>query len=267
MTEITPERSALLLADASRILRRKLATWPATLQPGELAAFLAGTSKGEQFKEWRYRIMRAIEAGHLSASSEQFTARRLERIRPYPAASFMGAQIPAGRVAEYSERESVRHHIGTTHAASWFRAAGLPFSDTVRAWLGPAWQEEAQKVDAGDTAPAENAKRQKLRAMLERIKELDPGDMPGQKIDFHALARAYDKDFQVSPATFSDYLDKPASLPKLCTFGQGAERDPDYYRSICDQIGVTVTNYDRALKDLEMQKASAKAKKGDGGKK
>lgn len=123
----------------------------------------------------------------------------------------------------------------------------------------------APKVGAGGTVPAENPKRQKLRAMLERIKGLDPGNMPGQKIDIHALARAYDKDFQVSPATFSDYLDKPASLPKLCAFGQGTKRDPDYYRSICDQVGVTTAAYNLALRDLEKQTASGKAKKGDGG--
>ncbi len=138
-------------------------------------------------------------------------------------------------------------------------------NELLAAWLWPIWQEESPKVGAGDAAPTENSKRQKLRTMLERIEGLDPGDMPGQKIDFHALALAHDKDFQVSPATFSDYLDKPASLPKLCTFGQGAERNPDYYRSICNQVGVTAADYNRAMNDLEKQKASAKAKKGDGG--
>jgi hypothetical protein len=102
--------------------------------------------------------------------------------------------------------------------------------------------------------------------MLQRIGGLDPGNMPGQKIDFHALACAYDKDFQVSPATFSDYLDKPAALPKLCTFAQGAERNSEYYRAAGNQIGVTVPQYDRALKDLEKQKASVKTKKRHGGK-
>lgn len=154
-----------------------------------------------------------------------------------------------------------------THDGKIFKAEpGIPVPASELRFMREDVEALAAKVGAGKTAPAENSKRQKLRTMFERINGLDPGSMPGQKIDFHALACAYDKDFQVSPATFSDYLDKPASLPKLCTFGQGAERHPDYYRSICSQIGVTVANYDRAMKDLEKQKASAKAKKGDGGK-
>ena len=263
----TPERSALLLADASRILgiRPPLKAWPAELPAEWLAALLAGAAKGDQFKEWHYRIMRAIEAGHLAARTETTETTKQGRVRDTgERIAFAGM---ASRVVFQEPAKTVSktlHHIVRDPAATWLRAAALSLSDTVRGWLGPAWGEEAEKVDAGDTAPPENPKRQKLRAMLQRIKGLDPCNMPGQKIDFHALACAYDKDFQVSPATFSGYLDKPAALPKLCTFAQGGKRDSEYYRAAGIQIGVTAPQYDRALKDLEKQKASAKKKKGMG---
>lgn len=144
-----------------------------------------------------------------------------------------------------------RYVVTKTSARDCLKSIKKKPPEHVHAWL--------------EAVPAENPKRQKLRAMLERIKGLDPASMPGETIDFHALAIAYNKDFSIATTTFSGYLDKPTCLPKVCSFKQGAGRNPDYYRSICNQVGVTVAAYDRALKSLETQKASAKAKKKDRG--
>jgi hypothetical protein len=143
MTEITPERSAVLLADASRILRRKLDAWPEELPSSWLAALLAGADRGEQFKDWHNRIMRAIEAGHLTARTETIeTIKQGRTIDIGERTAFAGI---AARVVFQEPAKTVvhtLHHISTAPAASWLHATGLPFPDTVRAWLGPAWQEE-----------------------------------------------------------------------------------------------------------------------------
>lgn len=267
MTEkLTPERSAFLLADASRILRRTLLAWPETLQPGELAALLAGAGKGEQFREWDYQIMRAIEAGHLTVRTEtQETVKQGRTIDTGNRTAFAGM---AARVVFHEPAKKVIHtlrHIAPEVAAAWFHAVRMSPCDTVRAWLGPAWQDGAEQKGAGKTAPPETPLRLKLHQLIKDA-GLNPADMPGEKIDFHALAAAWEKDFRrMALSTFAGHIKGRGPLKPLCTFKAGRGRDHEAYRVRCGAIGVKVEDYDRITCDLEKQAESAKKAKANRG--
>lgn len=102
----------------------------------------------------------------------------------------------------------------------------------------PPTAKETQAAQATKSAKSvPEAKKDKIRAILAAIKELDPEfsheAMPGQKADFFALCREYDPQaFQtVAQSTFNDYL------KGWCKFGNGAI-PTDYYRKISHRIGV-----------------------------
>jgi hypothetical protein len=156
MTETTtPERAALLLADARRFAGIKSATWPEELQPGQLAALIAGGCKGDRladFRRWRDRLRFAIE------SAPPLLAVRTERKPPGSPWMLGGMPKPWGRDAfgcvTFAESKALeRHFIASAAAAAWLDAIGEPAGEYVRAWLGDESPEEAN----GSAAPWSNA--------------------------------------------------------------------------------------------------------------
>lgn len=151
MTEITPERSAILLADVSGFIGscKLLPAWPEEWAPGQLAAILAESRKGDDFIFWLRRIKQAIEA------APPLLTVRTER-KP-PGSPWIRGRLPKpwgydayGQTTFTEAKALERHYIGRAAAVAWLHGIDHEPSDHLRAWLGPAWQ----KVGAGNTAPA-----------------------------------------------------------------------------------------------------------------
>lgn len=152
MSETTPERTALLLADASRFIGRKLKSWAEELRPGELAALIAKGYKGDRladFRQWRARIEAAIDAGHLVFRPESVTITRITGSRPAVDYEILGGRS-LRRVPVATTKDVVRHYVAQTDAAPWLHAVGFDVGshEYVRAWLGDAWQEEELRCAA-----------------------------------------------------------------------------------------------------------------------
>jgi hypothetical protein len=172
MSETTPERAALLLADARRFAGIKSATWPPELPPGQLAALIAGGYKGDKkadYDKWRNRLRFAIE------SAPPLLAVRTER-KP-PGSPWMLGKVPKpwGRDAfgcvTFAESKALeRHFIAPAAAAAWLDAIGETLTEHVRAWLGDERREEAQEAikaaPAATPAPIETTKERRIAAIV-----------------------------------------------------------------------------------------------------
>lgn len=256
MTETASQQAERIFKKAAIIARFPFGDgWPEYFSHEQLAALMAGGPEDAHpvdFLYWRKVIADATgPAGSLKFKDE--VSKTIEPVRWNLAnerPTFAGMPARLVYMCQRTGETFSYCFIDREACTVWLRAIGETPNEYVLAWLGPAW-----------TAPTENQKRQKLRALLQSIRGIDPTTMPGQKIDFHALAAAYDKGFVCASSTFSDYLDKPAARPKLCTFVRGGLRDPDFYRRAGIQIGVNEVDYNRTLRSLEAQKVRAKAKK------
>jgi hypothetical protein len=173
MTETTPERAALLLADARRFADIKSETWPEELQPGQLAALIAGGYKGDRladFRRWRDRLRFAIEC------APPVLAVRTERKPPGSPWMLGGMPKPWGRDAfgcvTFAESKALeRHFIASAAAAAWLDAIGETPTEHVRAWLGDECREEGQGIAASwsiatETGAGELATTAEVRAGL-----------------------------------------------------------------------------------------------------
>lgn len=257
---ITPERSALLLADASRFIGigRALHAWPEEFSIDNLAALIAKGRNGDKkadFRLWRDGIAAAIHEKHLIP--------QIEKLPAVPARLIVtgGRGISPHSIHRQPERpERDLVSIARAAAAQWLDRISFDVDNHahVRAWL------QAGGIDCsegGDGKVHPPSKREKLAQILNSMTALDRAAMPGQKIDFHALALAKFKEFQVAASTFSDYLEKAGKLPKLCTFIRGQRRNPDFYKAAGVSMGVKEADYLKALKELENQKTLRKIKK------
>ncbi len=186
MTEITPERSALLHSDARRFAGIKSATWPGgEVSPGQLAALLAGGFKDKKpdYLKWRGRILDAIKAGTLQVRTVQPPDRYVDKWIRHPLAEsrffagYGGFEAawgePGSGMIQKTEKITPApiHHISPAQCAAWLRAIEEPQpNDYVRAWLGPEWKEAApEKVSPGRTAKSEWRTRAALIAEVEEI--------------------------------------------------------------------------------------------------
>lgn len=167
MTEITPERDAVLLADVSRLIYKALRAWPEEFPLGHLAAIIAKGGQGVQkagYGVWYKHINDAINAGHLTVRTKEHKSTTRARLEPTGARAVF-AGMPAS--VAYTKPANTQIHVLTSitraAAAQWLRRLGPDLFDIdkhahVAAWLGPIWQEEAPKVGAGKTAPAPDSR-------------------------------------------------------------------------------------------------------------
>lgn len=162
---MTEKTSIDLLYEAAAFCGFKPADgWPAELNPRQLAALMAGGFKEPHKQAYRVCLRMVDDA----IKAESLLVRRQHRppveiardagdLSEY--ARFSKAVFPSldrlgrARLVYYEKREQPDTlHIDQGQCAAWLHAISKPPSDYVRAWLGPAWQEEAPKVGAGRTA-------------------------------------------------------------------------------------------------------------------
>lgn len=140
---------------------------------------------------------------------------------------------------------------------TWPACDPVPSNSPLRYWLPESMHE---KVSTDDMARIESPKRKKLRELI-RLADLDPTNMPGEKIDFHALAATWDRDFRVALSTFAGHIKGDRPHKPLCTFKKGNGRAPESYRAKCSGVGVKTEDYNRVLSDLERQAERAREAK------
>lgn len=151
-------KDAMHLADASRIIGKRLPEWPAEFMPAALAALLAGGFKGackENFLQWRGRIRTAIE------SEPPILAVRIVRKPAGEPWARGGMPKPWGQDAfgcvTFSEDQAkTRYWVAPPAFAEWLASIEHDPPEYLIAWLGAAWVQVSRsaiaKVGAGGTA-------------------------------------------------------------------------------------------------------------------
>lgn len=163
MTETTAKSAARLLAETRRLLRlTPAATLPEALHPGQLAELMVGCRRTDDRKK---------VDGELALIAEGIRDKLLAVVEKSKTTT------PKPRKIGFVESWKHQHYgldpnmewqppdettswqvIDRPAVVAWLAAIEESPPEHVRAWLGPAWQEEAPKVVAGKTAPAADSR-------------------------------------------------------------------------------------------------------------
>lgn len=150
--------------------------WPAEVSPHELAALMADgriNTHRADYRMYLRMVEDAIKAGTLVIRIEQRPAYEQHCIGRPKDDGWKRLLDGEPSVREYGYTKTVTpppiHHISPAACCEWHRAIGKLPSDHVRAWLGPAWQEDVPKVGAGRTAPAASSRPGERQACFRSI--------------------------------------------------------------------------------------------------
>ncbi len=142
-----------------------------------------------------------------------------------------GAGRPSRAFIVCTEREDVgRVHVDFARLGQW-RMTRKALERIESRFILARNGDGDSRLKKGKAPPAFRAALLDLLAEIDKrakTRELDfsPAAMPGRKVDFKALADAYDAELGgLSLATFDDYL------IGICTFRRGA-RETDFYRCL-----------------------------------
>lgn len=175
MTE-TAEDPVDLFYDACRLCGfDRRAGWPERFEVHHLVLLMAGGGAGRKPDEWKRanaQINDGIEAATLKTEDvdQGFEEVEHDAANLTDAERFRKAVFPKHdsftgrtRFVWYERRKKKPKRYITREAChDWLNAIKKTPPRFVRAWLGDAWQEEAPKVGAGDTAPIEKRKKSAL---------------------------------------------------------------------------------------------------------
>jgi hypothetical protein len=164
-----------LLYEAARLCGfDRRAGWPERFEVHHLVLLLAGGRLGRKPDEWKLanaQVNDGIEAGTLKTEDVDQGFEEVEcdadalpeherfKKAVFPKIDHFNRQ----RFVYYERRKKKPKRYVTREACcDWLHAIKKAPPRLVRAWLGDAWQEEAPKVGAGDTAPIERRTRAAL---------------------------------------------------------------------------------------------------------
>lgn len=151
--KLTPS-AAVALADAGALIRRRLAAWPDTFSPDELAALLGGGRRTPDCQRWKARIVAAPDLGQLAPGCPPVARDALPLPPPDLAPEWLGidGEIARARAAARASAVRTAAPISRAAAAAWLRAIGETPPAVVVAWLGDTWTNAAKTK--ADKTPA-----------------------------------------------------------------------------------------------------------------
>lgn len=183
MTE-TAEDSVDQFYDAARLCGfDRQGGWPERIEVHHLVLLMAGGGPGRKPDEWKRanaQVNDGIEAGTLKTEDvdQGFEEVEHDAANLTDAERFRKAVFPkhdsfTGRTQYvwYERRKKKpKRYITREACRDWLHTIRKTPPCLVRAWLGPVWQEEAPKVGAGDTAPAEKRAMVSLKAAVDALR-------------------------------------------------------------------------------------------------
>ncbi len=184
---------AVALADAGALIRRRLAAWPDTFSPDELAALLGGGRRTPDCQRWKARIVAAPDLGQLAPGCPPVARDALPLPPPDLAPEWLGidGEIARARAAARASAVRTAAPISRDAAAAWLRAIGETPPAVVVAWLGDTWTNAAKTKADKTPAPWIAEARRIGKAFVEEYRRNNEKPPRQQDVGAYCEAELY----------------------------------------------------------------------------